>query len=113
MVTELCEANHFTATLCSGGPLSSAYKRSAYFKEQFAVIHYVPILKSFLQAMTWKEIQDLILHDEEPLSKDETQYRAFCDGIYYTTNELFSGEDPTIAIILYIGYFEICNPLGT
>ncbi|XP_042084783.1 uncharacterized protein LOC102293912 isoform X2 [Haplochromis burtoni] len=128
MVTELCEANPFTSTLCSGGSLSSAYKRRAYFREQFAVVEpveyalsreedrsfqYVPILKSLLQAMTRKEIQDLILHDEKPQGKDGTQYRAFCDGIYYKTNELFSGEDPTIAIILYIDDFEICNPLGT
>lgn len=26
---------------------------------------------------------------------------------------MFSGEDPTIAVIIYVDDFEICNPLGT
>lgn len=128
MVTELCNANPFTSTLSGGGPLSSAYKRWAFFKEQFCVVEpmeyvlskeenrsfqYVPILKSLLQALTRKEIRDLIFHDGEAQSNNDTQYRALSDGMYYKTNKLFSGEDPTIAIILYVDDFEICNPLGT
>lgn len=128
MVTELCDANPFISALSSSGPLSSAYKRRAYFKEQFAVVEpveyvlsreeyrsfqYVPILKSLLQVLSRKEIQDLMLYNGASQSNGETQYRAFSDGMYYKTNELFSGEDPTIAIIFYIDDFEICNPLGT
>lgn len=128
MVTELCVANPFTSALSSSGPLSSAYKRRSYYIEQFDVVEpveyvldreenrsfqYVPILKSLLQVLSQKEIRDLILKNREAQSNSETQYRAFSDGIYYKTNELFSAEDPTIAIILYVDDFEICNPLGT
>ena len=128
MVTELCDANPFTSTLSSGGPLSSAYKRRAFFKEQFNVVEpveyvlskeenrsfqYVPVLKSLLQVLTQKQIQDFIFPDGEAQTNNDTQYRAFSDGIYYKTNVLFSGEYPTIAIILYVDDFEICNPLGT
>lgn len=108
--------------------LSSAYKRRSYYIEQFDVVEpveyvldreenrsfqYVPILKSLLQVLSQKEIRYLILKNREAQSNSETQYRAFSDGIYYKTNELFSAEDPTIAIILYVDDFEICNPLGT
>lgn len=82
-------------------------------KEENRSFQYVPILKSLLQALTRKEIRDFIFHDGEAQNNNDTQYRALSDGIYYKTNELFSGEYPTIAIILYGDDFEICNPLGT
>ncbi|KAK3553190.1 hypothetical protein QTP86_031768, partial [Hemibagrus guttatus] len=103
-------------------------QKKSIFKEQFGVVELVeyvlskeenrsfqsvPILESSLQALTWKEIWDFIFHDGEAQSNNDTQYRALSDGIYYKTNELFFGEYPTIAIILYVDDFEICNPLGT
>ena len=84
------------SALSSGGPLSSAYMRRAYFKKQFVVVElvecvlsreedrsfqYIPILKSLLQILSREEFQDLILHDREVQSNGETQYRAFSDGI--------------------------------
>lgn len=65
-----------------------------------------------LQTLAQKEIQDFVFHDEAP-SNSDFQYRKFSDGNYYKINELFSAEHPTIAIILYVDDFEICNPLGT
>lgn len=44
----------------------------------------------------------MIFHGREAQSNGETQYRGFSDGIYYKTNELFSGEDSTIDIVLYV-----------
>lgn len=76
MVTELCNANPLTSTLSRSGPLSTAYKRRAFFKEQFGVVEpveyvlskeenrtfqYVPLLKSLLQTLAQKEIQDFFL----------------------------------------------------
>ncbi len=128
MVTDLCDANPFTSTLSHSGPLSSAYKRRAFFKEQSGVVEpveyvlskeenrtfqYIPLLKSLLQALTRKEIRDFIFHNDEVQSNSDSQYRALSDGNYYKTNELFPGEHPTIAVILYVDDFEICNPLGT
>lgn len=124
MVKELCGANPISSALGSGGRLCSAYKRREYFKEHFSVVEpieyvlsreknsfqYVPILKSLLQVLSRKDIQDLILREEEDQS---TQYKSFHDGTHYKTNELFSGDELTIALILYVDGFEICNPLGT
>lgn len=117
MVTELCDANPFTIALSSGGPLSSADKRRAYFKEHFAVVGPVEYVlrreedrsfqcpyskKSLHQVLSQKEILTLILHDRGGQRKGETQYRAFSDDIYYKTKEFFSEEDPVIAIIIYV-----------
>lgn len=75
MVTELCNANPLTSTLSHSGPLSTAYKRRAFFKEQFGVVdpveyvlskeenrtfQYVPLLKSLLQTLAQKEIHPLL-----------------------------------------------------
>ncbi len=128
MVRELCDSNPFTSSLSRSGPLSSAYKRSAFFKEQFGVVEpveyvlskeenqtfqYIPLLKSLLQTLTQKEIRDFIFHDGGAQSNSDSQHRVLSDGNYYKTNELFSAEHPTIAIILHVDDFEICNPLGT
>lgn len=116
MVTELCDANPFTIALSSGGPLSSAYKRRAYFKEHFAVVgpvEYVlcreedrsfqcPYSKKSLHQVLSQEILTLILHDRGGQRKGETQNRAFSDDIYYKTKEFFFEEDPVIAIIIYV-----------
>ncbi len=87
MVRELCDANPFTSTLSHSGPLSSAYKRRTFFKEQFGVVepveyvlskeenrtfHYIPLLKSLLQTLTQKEIQDFIFHDGEAQSNSDS-----------------------------------------
>ncbi len=41
MVTELCEFNPISLALKSDGPLSTAYKRKMYFKENFSVVEPV------------------------------------------------------------------------
>lgn len=98
-----------------------------FFKEQFGVVEpveyvlskeenqtfqYVPLLKSLLQTLAQKEIQGFVFNNEAP-SNSDFQYRTLSDGNYYKTNELFSAEHPSIAIILYVDDFEICNHLGT
>ena len=74
---------------------------------------YIPLLKSLLQILNQKEIRDFIVHDSTAQSNSHSQHRAMSDGNYYKTNELFSVGHPSIAIILYVDDFEICNPLGT
>lgn len=81
MVTELCDANPFTIALSSGGPLSSAYKRRAYFKEHFAVVG---------------PVEYVLRREEEKLPV------SLFDDIYYKTKDFFSEEDPVIAIIIYV-----------
>lgn len=123
MVNNICVANPVSAALCDGGPLSSAFKRRKYFNEHFSVVEpieyiltgessfqYVPILKSLLQVLSRKDILDLILSEAEA---QRTVYNSFHDGTFYKTNELFSKNDLTIALNLYVDDFEICNPLGT
>lgn len=127
VVTELSNANTLATTLSHSGPLSTAYKRRAFFKEQFGVVEpveyvlskeenrtfqYIPLPKSLLQTLAQKEIQNFFFNNEAPNDSD-FQYRTFSDGNYYKTNELFSAEHPSIPIILYVNDFEICNPLGT
>lgn len=134
MVTEFCNAKTLTSTLkpltstlSRSGPLSTAYKRRAFFKEQFGVVEpvefilskeenwtfqYVPLVKSLLQTLAQKEIQDFVFNNEAPGNSD-FQYRTISDGNYHKTNELFSAEHPSITIILYVDDFEICNPLCT
>lgn len=46
MVTELCKANPLTSTLGRSGPLSTVYKRRAFFKEQFGVVEPVECVLS-------------------------------------------------------------------
>lgn len=122
MVKDLSSANPISTALKSGGSLSSAYKRRQYFKEHFSVIEpteyvlstghsfqYVSVLKSLLQILSRKDIQDTLCNGKT----QSAVYTSFYDGTYYKTNELLSGDDITIALNLYVDDFEICNPLGT
>ena len=101
MVTELCEANPLNSTLSRSGPLSSAYKRRAFFEEQFDLVkpveyvlskeenrtfQYIPLFKSLLQILNQKEICDFIVHDSEAQSNSDSQYRTMSDDNYYKTN---------------------------
>ena len=124
MVKDLCDANPISSALGGDGRLSTAYKRREYFKEHFSVVkpieyvlsreknsfQYVPILESLLQVLSRKDLQELILREEETRPN---LYESFHDGTYYKNNKLFSGSDLTIALNLYVDDFEICNPLGS
>ncbi|XP_053083781.1 uncharacterized protein LOC113541109 [Pangasianodon hypophthalmus] len=41
------------------------------------------------------------------------EYRSYADGEHFKENRLLSGDEFTIALILYLDDFEIANPLGT
>lgn len=131
MVTELCGSNPISQALRSDGPLSTAYKRNAYYKENFSVVEpveyvlnyqehksfqYVPILKSLSEIFKKKEMQDFLMNsDKKALNTEntETQYTTFYDGTHFKANKLFSENNPAIALNLYVDEFEVCNPLGT
>ena len=114
------------STLSRSGPLSSAYKRRPFFEDQFGVVKPVEYVlskdgkqnlpvhsSSQVIASDFEPERDFIVHDSTAQSNRHSQHRAMSDGNYYKTNELFSVGHPSIAIILYVDDFEICNPLGT
>ena len=68
MVTELCEANPLNSTLSRSGPLSSAYKRRAFFEDQFGVVKPVEYVlsKEGKQNLPVHSSSQVIASDFEP-----------------------------------------------
>lgn len=116
IVTELCKSNPISQALRSDGPLSTAYKRNEYFKENFSVVEpveyvlnaqerrsyqYVPILKSLSEIFKKKDMQDFLMSSGEKVQNTEntdTQYTSFHDGTHFKANKLFSENDLAIAL---------------
>lgn len=114
-----------------GGPLSTAYQRKQYYKENFNVVEpveyilnakekrtfqYVPILKSLQQLLNRKDVLDKIVEKhrtQQDTVSGECQYRSFEDGLHFKENCFLSGEELRVSIGLYVDDFEVCNPLGT
>lgn len=86
IATELCKSNPISQALRSDGPLSTAYKRNEYFKENFSVVEpveyvlnarerrsyqYVPILKSLSEIFKKKEMQDFLMNSGKETQKTQ------------------------------------------
>ena len=131
-VNAICFGNPVQRSIQKGGPLSTAYLRQKYYKENFSVVEpveyileaknkrsfqYVPILKSLQQLLSRGDIIDAIVEghqrQESTYSGVSFKYRSSRDGSLFKENSFFSGEKPRIILTFYVDDFETCNPLGT
>ena len=125
LVKELSESNPITKALRPDGCLATSYKRQKFYKKTFNVVEpveyildqrkgltfqYVPILKSLSQLLSQKDILEKAFTS---YTTEEGSYKSFHDGTHYKENALFSSEEVSLPLIIYIDDFEICNPLGT
>ena len=129
LATVLCTTNPIKAAVGKGGPLSTAWKRKAYYRKNFNVVEpieyfldrknnktfqYVPLLKSLQQLLNCETTLNKAIHlkKKHPVQSDKQVYRSFWDGRLCKSNAILSKEC-AISVILYVDDFEICNPLGT
>lgn len=131
LATVLCtDENPIQAAIGDDGPLSSAWKRKAYYRKNFNVVEpveyildhqnrkssqYVPILKSLQQLLNCELILSKAVNLKEKFQTEEggkRVYRSFWESNNCKINSILSKEC-AISLILYIDDFEICNPLGT
>lgn len=128
LVSEIIQKTNPFDSLSRTGPLSTNYKRLAFYKENYTVIEpteyvldgarnrkfiYVPILRILTELLNRDEVLDKVLQEPANSSSQTGQYRSFYDSLYYKENHLFAGEEFHISLGLYVDDFEICNPLGT
>lgn len=129
LVFALCKSHPITASLGSPGPLSTAWKRKAYYKKHFDIVEpveivldpqnkksfqYIPLLKSLQQILSCETFLDIAINLKSPhqIQSGQRQYKSFYDGSNYNENFQLSKEC-AISLFLYIDDFEICNPIGT
>lgn len=80
-------------------------------KKEGRTLLYVPILQSLSQILSVKDIQEKTFSSS--CTTHNCFYKTFHDGTHLKENELFSTEEITLPLLLYINDFEVCNPLGT
>lgn len=76
---------------------------------------YISVLKTLQQVLNCETILSNAFNLKEKLqsvSGEKQVYRCLWDGAIFKEHSLFSNEG-AVSIILYIGDFEVCNPLGT
>lgn len=71
---------------------------------------YVPIQSMLTKLLNKSEILDKAMAENLHASNEFTSY---ADGEHFKENTLLSGDEFTIALILYVDDFEVANPLGT
>lgn len=124
----IVQTNPFSS-LTKGGPFSSEYRRTVYYKEHFKVIEpveyvldasssrkcvYIPILQTLSVLLNRNDVLDKLLQPEDREYFPEwAQFKSYRDGLYCKENQLLSSENLSVALRLYIDDFEVCNPLGT
>ena len=131
-VAAICSGNPVQRVIQKGGPLSAAYLRRKYYKENFSVVEpveyildaknkrsfqYVPILKSLQQLLSRSDIIDKVFESHQrqnvTCSGGSYQFKSSRDGSIFKGNRFLAGENPRIILNLYVDDFETCNPLGT
>lgn len=128
-ITETVLETNPLAFLSKRGPLSSIYKRTTYYKDNFTVIEpveytldasrkntfvYVPILKVLTALLNRSDVLDKVLQsDQADTWKHPETIKTFRDGLYFKDNKILFSDELRIALGLYIDDFEVCNPLGT
>ncbi|XP_026116308.1 uncharacterized protein LOC113094884 [Carassius auratus] len=128
VLREALRENNPLRLLSKTGPFGTDYRRSLFFRENFPVIEpieyifdcstkkktfvYVPILSVLTELLNRNEILDQVIA-EESVSSHSGHFKTFRDGLFYKENPLFSRQELSFAIVLYIDDFEVCNPLGT
>lgn len=128
VVREVLRENNPLCLLSKTGPFGTDYRRSLFFRNNFPVIEpveyifdcttkkktfiYVPIISVLTELLNRNDILDKVLA-EESVASHSGRFKTFRDGLFYKENPLFSRQELSIAIGLYIDDFEICNPLGT
>lgn len=73
-------------------------------------VAYVPLLQMLQKLLNKKDILDKAMSKQEHKTHE---YRTCSDGSNFRENALFSCDEFTIALGLYIDDFEVANPLGT
>ncbi|XP_073671210.1 uncharacterized protein [Paramisgurnus dabryanus] len=130
LASTLCKSNPIHCAIADNGPLSTSWRRKAYYRSHFNVVEpteyvldpkknktfqYVPLLKSLQQVLNCQPILDKVINFTEGTSEPHTEtpvYKSYRDGLHFKENPLLS-EASVISLILYVDDFEICNPLGT
>ena len=129
-VDSICSGSPVQRSIQKGGPLSTAYLRKLYYKENFSVVQpveyvldakskhsyqYVPILKSLQQLLSRQEVIDQIVegHQRQDDAQSGVSYKCSKDGSLFKDNPFFSRGKPRIILQCYVDDFEVCNPLGT
>lgn len=125
LASVLCESHPIPTAI--RGPLSTVWKRKAYYKKHFGVVEpkehmldhndkrsfqYVPILKSLQQILDCDSVLDKAINLKSNYrAGDQLKYTSYFDSLNCQQNALLS--ETAISLILYVDEFEICNPIGT
>lgn len=128
--TVLCISNPIRSAIANHGPLSSSWKRKAYYKRHFTVVEpveyvldqtnrksfqYIPLLESLQQLLNCEAVLNKTVNLKEKYKQgdsDKPVFKSFWDGVLLNRNAILS-TGCAISLILYVDDFEICNPLGT
>nr|XP_054599134.1 uncharacterized protein LOC107389155 isoform X1 [Nothobranchius furzeri]XP_054599135.1 uncharacterized protein LOC107389155 isoform X1 [Nothobranchius furzeri] len=127
LASAVCDKNPVKKAIRKKGPLSSVWRRKAYYRRHFGVVEpleyfldkkngksfqYISILKTLQEILDCEAILSQTEHIQT-LHKDSGEgiYKSFFDGAIFKEKVLSNEE--SISLILYIDDFEICNPLGT
>lgn len=78
-------------------------------KDKKSVV-YVPIQQMLQKLLSRTDVLDKAMSEEIHVPNE---YKTHVDGVYFREKGLFTSDEFTIAIGLYINDFEVANPLGT
>lgn len=129
LAEELCNGNPVSAAFGEDSPFRTAFKRKAYFKENFMIVEpveyilgssdnrsfqYIPILQSLQQVFGNRDIVEKAFSEiHHSQGQSSNIYKTYNNGKHYRENCFYSDNDLRISLILYVDDFEVCNPLGT
>lgn len=68
----------------------------------------MPILRVITALLSRNDILDKVL-EESCVNSQPGQFKSFRDGMFFKENPLFSRDELSIGVGLYIDEFEVCN----
>lgn len=122
----VCGGNPVQRSIQQGGPLSSAYQRKRYYRENFNVVNpmeyvldakkkhtfqYVPIIKSLQQLLNRRDIIDKVEWHKRLEGVSTGLYKSSRDGSRFKDNGFLSSEEPRIILNLYMDDFATPSSL--
>ena len=124
MATAIIDTNVFLKHTSAGASLSTSNRRASFIKNKFPVVEplefvidkqgHNAVYVSLLQMLQALLSRDDVLEKAMSLPTSATnKYCSFRDGVCFQEKKVLTEDKFTIAIGLYIDYFEVANPLGT